>query len=211
MEKVPVNSDEFPPSDFTESVGDEVESSQDNPTEEDPLLMGEVSAPAETTPRRRKSGGGVFSVLGLLFPVVLGGVTVFGFYFLFLDNWLHKAPDSAAKDTEDSPPKNDGETPPSVSASVKPPEPTLPSFDENSPPAKASQNPPEEPQVNLARVAAETQAKREKAAAGKLRLAKKLLDKNPSAAVEWFRDVVKEFPGTPAAQEAEIWLKEHGH
>ena len=207
-----MNFDDSPPTDPAQFAADDAEAFHDDVgTEENPPLMEEISAPAETGPPRRKSGGGLLSVLGLLFPVLLGGVTVFGLYFLFLHDWVHKAPDSAAKTTEDSPSKNNGETPPPTSAAVKPPESPLPAFDETSLPINASPNPPGPPEADPAQVAAEAQTKRQKAAAGKLRLAKKLLDKNPSAAVDWFRDVIKEFPGTPAAREAEAWLKEHGH
>ncbi|MFO0870703.1 MAG: hypothetical protein U0935_17375 [Pirellulales bacterium] len=48
----------------------------------------------------------------------------------------------------------------------------------------------------------------EKGAAGKLRLAKQLLDDKPEAARKWLREIVAQFPGTMAAAEAQELLGE---
>ncbi len=187
--------------------GESVESPPELFGEEEPFLMRDVPSPGGGNPPRRSSGG-LFAVLGLLVPVVLGGVTVFGVYFLFVGNWRDNASRSAPN-ADDAPQAKPEAAPRSSVAETPPQAPFL--SGEETPLANPPEPAAEPDQLSSADREAVAKAKQQQAAAGKLRLAKKLLDRNPSAAVNWFRDVARAFPGTPAAQEAQAWLKEHGH
>ncbi len=59
-----------------------------------PILSEDNVPPGRIPPPSRKSKGGMGAMLGHLFAVVLGGVTVFGVYFLFLEDLL-KPPERA--------------------------------------------------------------------------------------------------------------------
>ncbi len=181
--------------------------SHDEYPEEDPILMGDVSQSDDNqpAPRRRKTGG-ANSMLALLIPAVLGGVTVFGVYFLFLKDLLNKPNNEQPADTEqqaseagnDSPtdrishsgPKLESQAPRKPVVTVQNPEP-----DPEIPP-----NPV--PPINSVEISNNPQA-----AENALKMAEKMHKLRPSAARKWYQKVVDEFEGTPAAREAAAWLK----
>jgi hypothetical protein len=144
----------------------------------------------------------VLAVLGLLFPVALGGATVFGVYFLFLKDLLDQpAPPVKAEQpagiVKDSPaPHRDSLSEPRRSVIVNPP-----AVVSDSPPKPPK--PPSEP----VKTPAEIQAERETAAKKALGLARQMSAQNPRAAEKWYRKVLVDFPGTRAADEAQDWLR----
>ncbi len=174
-------------------------------TEHDPILMGEVAQPnLISAAPARKSGGGVTAVLSLLIPVVLGGVTVFGVYFFFLEDLLNKPPQPAkAQPPEKSAevqaiddPESQNEAPPNF---VRP-RPKISAVPVDADTEKAL---PTEP----VKTAAEKQTERELAAKRALGLAVNMSARNLKAAEKWYRKVVQDYPNTQAAHEAENWLK----
>ena len=151
------------------------------------------------TPPARKSGGGLLSVLGHVIPVVLGGVTVFGVYFLFLDDLLNKPKKPAPAENPEVPATDEepaNEPPPTSVEPVR----------EKSEPIAADPVPPAaEPQ----KVPVESPAERELKAENALKLARQMARQKPGASEKWFRKVVEDHPGTKAADEAQDWLKEN--
>lgn len=160
----------------------------------DDFLNANERDPAESpTPgRRQQSGPG--AVFGLLLPVVLGGVTVFGIYFLFLEDRLKPAPQVS---TEPPPEKTVPEKAEAPAPPIRPRQSAVvPQKSANEPPTKEPIKSKTEP------------ADKEKSAENTLGLAQQMLKTNPSAAPDWFRKVVDQYPGTKAAEKAQAWLKQ---
>lgn len=153
------------------------------------------------TPPPRKSGGGLLAVLSHVIPVVLGGVTVFGVYFLFLEDLLKKPKEPAPAETpatersvEDQEPVN--ELPPALIEPAR----------ETSEPIAGDPIPPgDEPEP----IPAESPAEREVKAENALNLARQMARHKPAVSEKWFRKVIEDHPGTKAADEAQAWLKEN--
>lgn len=166
----------------------------------------EIPNPGEGSGRRvssrRNSGGGVLAVLGLIVPVVLGGVTVFGVYFLFLEDLLKPAKPSKpkAKSSLSTP-----ETSKSEGVSNSPPQPTFAPPTPLPDPVPVPENKPVKTKLQNP---VDTLAKREEDAANALRLAEKMWKIKPGAAEPWYRKVVEKYPNTKAGQKANDWLKQ---
>jgi len=162
------------------------------------------SKPTGPTPRRRQTSS-LSTVLGLLVPVVLGGVTVFGVYVLFLDDFLGQPfQRTDAKPPSESP---ESQTPPKAKPPNPPPQPTFAPDPETPRDLFSEQIEPARP-PNAADVPEqESPEDREAAAKNALGLAEKMLKLNPEKAPEWYRKVIDRYPGTDAARKAEAWLK----
>lgn len=164
----------------------------------------EPSEPTGPTPRRSQKSS-LSAVLGLLVPVVLGGVTVFGIYFLFLDDFLGQPfQRTDAKSPSES---SESQTPPKARPPIPPPQPTFapesqPQRDPFSEPVE-QHRPPNDAEVPKQ----ETPADREADAKNALGLAEKMLKLNPEKAPEWYRKVIERYPDTEAARKADAWLK----
>ena len=151
----------------------------------------------------RKSSGGLWSMLGHLIAVALGGVTVFGVYYLFLNDPQEK-PSQSAKSSNGNEPSGNQTTP----KEAKRPH-SSPLESETANPGMNPSVRPADPVVSAETSNIELQAEREVAGERALELARKMQAQNPAAAERWFRKVVTEHKDTKAAQTADDWLKKH--
>jgi len=153
------------------------------------------------TPAARRSSGGLLGFLGLIVPVVLGGLTVFGVYFFFLEDDLNKPKPVQNNETQ---PIVEPEKPDPTVTTMPKPTPANSSF-----PPKPAPAPIEKPAAQAA-PAKSPEPSREAAAEKALGLAEKMWKLKPAAAPDWYRKVIERHPGTNAAEKAEAWLKQRG-
>lgn len=188
-----MNPDDTPPMETTNDSNSPPQIDE----EYEPVLMGEASG--SQGPVKRNSGSGLLAALGLIVPVILGGVTVFGVYFLFLEDLLKpQKPDPKPSVSSSGDSKNEDE-------SMSPPQPTFVPPRQTLDTKTIPESVPEETSEPLNAI--NEIAEREEDAANALKLAEKMSEIKPSAAESWYRKVVEKFPNTKAAREARDWLK----